>query len=290
VPGSRALRLNRRKLRVALLALTLVVAAATAIALMLNQSSNLTVTKYSVGEGNVVIRITQLSDTHFTSWSERVARLANLVISTHPDMIVITGDAVSNAEGLNTLRKFLALVREGLPNTPIYAVPGNWERGLGLTGKEARILKEYGGTMLINQYVTLRVKNVNMVVVGLDDMIYGRPNASIIKSLPNADTYVLLVHEPELALKAAKEGFKGLVLAGHCHGGQVKILGHPLLLPQGCPRNMFEGMHKVGNTTLVISRGIGTTILPLRIGSEPEVVVINLRVSSGQESITPSPG
>ena len=283
-----ALRLNRRRLRKALLALALLVVAVTAITLVLNQASDLTVTEYSVGEGNIVIRIVQLSDTHFTSWSERVARLAKLVINTHPNVIVVTGDAVSNAEGLNTLRKFLALVREGLPNTPIYAAPGNWERGLGLTGKEARVLDEYGGTMLINRYVTLRIKGVEVVVVGLDDMIYGHPDVSMVKSLPNADAYILLTHEPELALRAVKEGFKGLALAGHCHGGQVRILGYPLFLPQGCPRNMFEGMHRVGNTTVVISRGIGTVILPLRIGSEPEVVVINLRVSSGQEGITPS--
>lgn len=273
-----ALRLNRRKLRRALLALALLIAVVTAIMMVLNQASDLTVTRYSIGKGNVVIRVTQLSDTHFTSWSERVARLARLVVNTHPDVLVMTGDAVSNAEGLATLRKFLALVREGLPNTPIYAVPGNWERGLGLAGKEARILNEYGGTMLINQYVTLCVKDVNVVVVGLDDMVYGRPNVSIVKSLPNADAYILLTHEPQLALKAAKEGFKGLALAGHCHGGQVKILGHPPFLPQGCPRNMFEGIHRINNATVVISRGVGTVILPLRIGSEPEVVVINLRV------------
>gem|GEM_PF-2971354 len=273
-----ALRLNRRKLRRALLALALLIAVATAATLIMNQAGDLTVTEYSVGEGNVVIRVTQLSDTHFTSWSERVARLAKLVANTHPDVLVMTGDAVSNAEGLATLRKFLALVREGLPNTPIYAVPGNWERGLGLTNKEAKILNEYGGTMLINQYVTLRIKGVKVVIAGLDDMIYGHPEASMVKSLPGADAYILLAHEPQLALNAAKEGFKGLALAGHCHGGQVKILGYPLFLPQGCPRGMFEGMHKVGNTTVVISRGIGTVILPLRIGSEPEVVVVNLRV------------
>jgi len=282
-------RINRRKIRAALLTIALVTALTTVTVLVLNQANDLTVTKYSVGEGNVVIRVTQLSDTHFTSWSERVAHLAKLVAATHPDMIVVTGDAVSNAEGLSTLRKFLALVREELPNTPIYAVPGNWERGLGLMGKEAKILSEYGGTMLINQYVTTRIKGVKVVVVGLDDMIYGHPNVTIVKSLPHAEAYVLLTHEPEPALMAVKEGFSGLALAGHCHGGQVKILGYPIFLPQGCPRNMFEGIHRVGNTTIVISRGIGTVILPLRIGSKPEVVVINLRVRSSQEGITPSP-
>lgn len=92
---------------------------------------------------------------------------------------------------------------------------------------------------------------------------------------------VLLSHRPEL-IYAYEEAGMDLVLSGHAHGGQVRLpfMGGLIAPNQGIFPKYTSGIHNVGDTSMVISRGLGNSIIPFRIFNRPELVVVILRSGS----------
>ena len=224
------------------------------------------------------IKLLHLTDLHISTYGFREMRVIQLVKSLRPDVIVMTGDYVSSKEGLLGLREFLSNLRSVVGATPIVSILGNWDFWSSVPDEVIRLLKEYGVYVLNDSYMILSIDDVKVTLVGFNSFTgtYTLPNFTVLKEAPSRYPIVVLLHEPALSKYVIEyRGDVTLILAGHCHGGQVKLFGEALFLPEGC-EEYYEGVCKVGNTVMYVSRGIGTSILPVRFTSPPEIVIAYL--------------
>ncbi len=130
---------------------------------------------------------------------------------------------------------------------------------------------------LVNRAVHVRGSGADLWFAGVDDLVEGRPNlAAALADVPDRSALVLLAHNPDTWLDplAARAD---LVLAGHTHGGQVRLplLGAAHTQGTHLPRHQAAGWFQRGQTRLFVSRGLGESI-PLRFGVRPEAALIRL--------------
>ena len=171
----------------------------------------------------------------------------------------------------------------------IFACLGNHDTFSGSASILTQRFAEKGIQMLRNDAATIAVGNSKIAVLGVDDLVVGRPDLQRAISLAQAaDVHILLSHRPEIFPKAAKEGMD-LVLSGHYHGGQIKFLPEPdslsiarLLTPyaEGLfrlprPARIAAGDQKVGS--LFVGRGVGITAVPIRINCPPQIAHLTLK-------------
>jgi predicted MPP superfamily phosphohydrolase len=231
-----------------------------------------------LGGGPEGIRVAFITDLHL----RRPGRLHRQVIAEvdafEPDLILLGGDYFTWLTRADTLAAYL-----GGFTAPggVYAIQGNWEYKVRITGNRLRgLLAEQGIRLLINEHVTVRTRGASFVLLGLDDPYTGHADFyNTFLHLPEGLPQVLLAHSPEIFRKAQRWGVQ-LVLSGHTHGGQLDFpfIG-PLWLPPGS-RQTVDGRFRLGDTELYVSRGVGTSIIPARLRCPPELVLITLRDDS----------
>ncbi len=223
-------------------------------------------------------RIVQISDLHLGSWMNgtRLAKLAEMVNALQPDLIAITGDFISstdpNLEG--ELIYGLSILRA--PDG-IAAVMGNHDHRHGLA-LVAQALKMTGIENLNNRSLAIKRSKAQIWLAGTDSYTEGLANIQqILNELPEKDTAILLVHEPDFADISAATGRFDLQLSGHTHGGQVvlPLLGK-LYLPR-FGRKYPSGRYQIGNMTLYTNRGVGMIHLLLRWNCPPEITLFKLQ-------------
>ena len=133
--------------------------------------------------------------------------------------------------------------------------------------------------LLINENRRLTVKDRAISIIGIDDFIGGHADFNkAIENLERTNTTIVLSHCPEHRDVIEKQ--KGslnidLVLSGHTHGGQINILGYVPFKPEGSG-NYLSGWYKESEPKLYVSKGIGTSILPIRLGARAEVAVFQI--------------
>lgn len=220
------------------------------------------------------LRLVQLSDLHIEEFQPFHQEVASRIESLAPDAILITGDFLDQQRNLAAVRQFLELLKAP---QGIFAVQGNWEYWARIEGENLRqAFERWGTTLLINERFDLSIQQIPVSILGLD-----YPSAAdTLKKLQNqADQTrlnLLLSHVPAFAHDLL-DGRIDLMLAGHTHGGQVRI---PLLSPFYLPRfsdNFIAGLYRVGpGTPLYVNRGLGTSFLPVRLFCPPEITLIEL--------------
>ena len=232
--------------------------------------------------------VVHLSDLHGHEYGEGSADLLALVREQKPDLIVITGDLIDREEQL----QMIPALAKGLASiTSTYYVTGNHEWGLGTgTVKDLKnLLAQCGVTALSNEYEILERNGARLALAGVDD-----PNgyadqktpealyAQIEDEAPGLFT-VLLAHRNDHFDQYAAAGYD-FVLSGHAHGGIVRLPFVGALMGPG--RELFpewtSGVYALGNSTLFVSRGLGTNTVPFRgfrIFNRPELAIITLRAA-----------
>ena len=235
------------------------------------------------------LRIAHLSDLHNARFGRENRRLLDKLAQAQPDLIVLTGDLI-DARRTN-LDRALAFAVRAAGLAPTYYVPGNHEARLPAAQYQRlrQGLTAVGVTVLEHERVTLTRGGDRLTLLGLADQAFARTQgdhrpaaqlaAEALEALQTAeDGYtILLVHRPESFPVYAALG-ADLVLSGHTHGGQVRLpgLGGLFAPSQGFfPRN-DAGLYRQGQASLVISRGLGNSLAPLRLNNRPEVVVLTL--------------
>jgi predicted MPP superfamily phosphohydrolase len=221
------------------------------------------------------LRIAHVSDLHLYRVGPLEERVLEALHSLAPDLLVITGDSLSAARGEGPLVDFLA----ACPDVPHrLAILGNWEISSGVPVARLRAHHErHGFDLLVNRSVRVALGDRSVRVTGFDDFRQGRPDpvAALAGEEP-CDHHLVLAHCPvhrdKLALPS--EHPADLVLSGHTHGGQVAPGGVALLTPPGSGRYV-AGWYRDGGPPLFVSRGIGTSAVPIRIGSVPELACID---------------
>jgi len=257
----------RRRVVFALLALVLAVA----IDGFLIEPAWIVVSRHHVAASpsfGVPLKIAHLSDLHTGGMGRRERRLLELLEAEQPDVIVVTGDTLSSSGDYKAVHELLARLHAPLG---VWVVRGNWENWHPVKD-ERSFYTSAGVNFLVNE---ARPVQGNVWLVGLDDPSSGHPHLDqALEGVP-ADAYTIaLLHSPAHFKHVA--GRCPLVLAGHTHGGQVRIpFVHPFWLPRGSS-DYLEGWYQQEESRMYVSRGIGTSVLPLRFLCRPELAIMTL--------------
>ena len=243
----------------------------------LQQTNALKATQYTWQSGRVPAgfdgyRIVQVSDLHDKRFGSGQNRLIRMIRDLNPDMIALTGDI------LDWRTMDLAPVRELLAGTaglaPMYYVDGNHDPRSHLYGEFRALLAEYGVTVL-EGYTTLARGGDTMTLAGCGYWEW------FIEGLPRPADLVLY-HGIEIA---NSQSGHGLILAGHMHGGQVALPGgRAIVSPDGRFFPEYAGgFYELGDdSTMVVSKGLGTSGLPFRLFARPEVVCVEMKLKSSE--------
>jgi uncharacterized protein len=246
----------------------LALAAAVAIDAVLLEPFALEVTRHQIRAPlEAPITIAHLTDLHTQGLGRRERRLLELLDAEKPDLIVVTGDTVDGGD-LEPARELMKALRAPLG---VWVVRGNWENWRPTQQEESAFYASVGARFLVNEGSLARR---DVWIAGLDDPMSGYANpAAALAGAPSGVFTLGLVHSPEAF--AAGTGLD-LTLAGHTHGGQVRLpLVGPLWLPPGSGR-FVEGWYDDGGARMYVSRGIGTSILPVRFFCPPELALITV--------------
>jgi predicted MPP superfamily phosphohydrolase len=228
---------------------------------------------HDVGTGSQSrVRVVQISDLHIQHFKERESRLAQSLLDLKPDVIAFTGDIIDDPKNQQPLESFL----RALEPVPRVAVLGNWEYWSGIDIGWLRTIYESSpdSHLLVNATVLVRVQGREHKFVGLDDFTAGKPKTSIIQHPTSEPTTIVLQHSPGIFHRTTGSSKNQICLSGHTHGGQVTFFGRALWTPPGSG-DFLAGWYQTTECRLYVSRGIGTSILPIRFGAPPEIAVFD---------------
>lgn len=233
-------------------------------------------------------RIAQVSDLHNAEIGENNEKLLNALAKAKPDIIVITGDLIDTWH--TDIDVSLAFAEKAVEIAPVYYVTGNHEERIEIDLREfEEKLMNYGVRILHGESVMIEKGGESIQLVGLDDPnFYLRKNPyaekdDVIRSeieRLKADGYytVLLAHRPELFEVYVETGVD-LAFSGHAHGGQfyLPVIGGIYAPGQGFFPEYDSGIYAEGITSMLVSRGIGNSLFPLRFNNRPEIIVTEFK-------------
>ena len=226
--------------------------------------------------------ILHVSDIHYAPYTsqEFLRCLVEECLQISPDLIAFTGDfqtypevIETTAEMLSPIGKWSQTERDGLGAV---AVIGNHDREAG-AAHTMDALRRAGIKVLHNSHARIDKNGATLYVAGVADPWSWRADLDLaLHGVPQDSCTVLLAHVPDFLVTAARRDIS-LQLSGHNHGGQIKlpVLG-PVLVSSRYGRRYAEGFHKMGNTLMYVSRGIGGKP-PIRLGCKPEITRLVLR-------------
>ena len=232
-------------------------------------------------------RIAQISDYHNTEMGKDNEKLISLLREADPDIIVITGDMIDSRR--TEVDVALRLAEQAMEIAPCCYAPGNHEARVSEYSDLKAGLLALGVTVLEDARVELVRGEEKISLVGINDPSF-RPFAqfgdertsthSTLQALTaGAEAFtVLLSHRPELFSVYADNQID-LVFSGHAHGGQFRLpfVGGIIAPHQGLFPTYDAGLYTEGDTHMLVSRGIGNSIVPFRINNRPEVILVELQ-------------
>lgn len=255
------------------------------------QNTQLQVSNYEIVDDRLPkefneYKIVQVSDFHNTNSNKLTETLAKEISVQKPNIIVITGDLVdSKKTNIDIAISFIKRIKD---IAPIYFITGNHEAAVN----EYAILKEKleseNVIILENKVEVLEIDNSKINLIGINDpnMSYHPYNSDsqkiknqLIDINYDKNNYsILLSHRPEL-FDTYVDMKLDLILTGHAHGGQFRIpfIGGLVSPNQGLFPKYDSGKFKKENTYMIVSRGIGNSIIPFRVNNRPELVIIQLK-------------
>lgn len=231
-------------------------------------------------------RIAQISDLHNAEMGEGNEKLLKMLANAESDIIVITGDSIDSYH--TDVEVTLQFVEKAVEIAPCYYVTGNHEarlpREVYLDFEEK--MQEYGVEILHDEVILIEREGESISLGGIDDASFASKYSNgyhsnlsnHIEELFTEDGFqILLSHRPELFGMYVDAGVD-LVFSGHAHGGQFRLpLVGGLVAPnQGLFPEYDAGLFLEDGTNMVVSRGIGNSIIPVRVNNRPEVVVVEL--------------
>ena len=246
------------------------------------ESTTLTAADLPAGIGQ--LRIVYATDIHKGGLygDGRVSSLISHINACNADIVLLGGDYATDSAG--AIAFFQAMPRIHA-RYGVFAVLGNHDRTIpeaNLTTLRAA-MQSAGVTPLINAVSRVRIGVSDIYIAGIDDIDCGHPDLQGVASQVAASDYVIfLCHSPAVipdALQAVdKNGAQGwfdLALFGHTHGGQIALIG-PLLKDDGVPDEYTAGWFRYNRADMLVSRGVGTAGLPVRLFCTPQIHLITV--------------
>lgn len=248
-------------------------------------TTEVNVTSARLPAGFEGFRIAQVSDLHNAQFGKDNEKLLTMLRAARPDIVVFTGDLI-DCRNLD-IPVALSFAREAVKIAPCYYVTGNHEARVDHIGFPDQ-LRSLGVTVLRNEAVILERNGDTITLMGVDDPTFEvdymtgdcRPVMTAALEALTVETQgytVLLSHRPEW-FSLYRDFDIDLVFSGHAHGGQFRLpfVGGMIAPNQGFFPQYDAGVCTEGNTSMVVSRGLGPSIIPLRINNRPELVVVEL--------------
>ena len=247
--------------------------------------------RISLREQNIVIpglppdldglRLAQLTDIHLSPFlsEKELAYAVDLANTTRPHLTLVTGDLITRpGDPLNACLAQLARLRA---DAGLFGCNGNHEIYTGTERYVEQMGARQGLHILRSRSQRLRFGSATLNLAGVDYQSSRKPYLQDAGRLAAPDAFnILLSHNPDVFPVAAAQGYQ-LTIAGHTHGGQVRVE----ILRQDLNIARFftpyvDGLYRRGGNSIFVSRGIGTIGLPARIGAPPEVALLVLRADS----------
>ena len=232
-------------------------------------------------------RIAQVSDLHNKDFGEGYGQLLTLLSEINPDIIVVTGDLIDSRQ--TDLDVALEFAWQAGKIARVYYVSGNHEARVPEYEDLKTGLVKAGVVILENQKIQITREGESITLMGIEDpsfqedYLFGDSESvarQAIENLQNeSDGYtILLSHRPEL-FDLFVETEMDLVFSGHAHGGQFRLpfIGGLVAPNQGFFPKYDAGQFTEENTTMIVSRGVGNSIIPIRFNNRPEIVLVTLR-------------
>lgn len=246
------------------------------------QNKYLTVDEYTFTSAKVSksaddFRIVQVSDLHNAKFGRNNSRLISKIKDQSPDIIVITGDIVdSNHTNIDTATDFC---KEAAKIAPCYYITGNHEMWLDKSETDTLYsgMNSAGVTILDSTTITLE-NGIYLTGLG-DDHLYDGTLAKLSESVPDDAMHIVLAHEPQYLEEEYTLSSPDLIITGHAHGGQVRLpfIGGIVAPDQGFFPKYTAGEYKSVDTTMYVSRGLGNSVIPLRIFNTPEINLLKIK-------------
>lgn len=228
---------------------------------------------FDISNGNEnKLKTIQLSDLHLREIQSNHKSLAKRINKELPDVLFITGDAITRNSRIPILSEFLTLLDHEIQKV---AILGNKEYSGRVDLKLLR--KTYESTnckLLINESYELKTRFRTINIIGIDDFVCGNPDfLGAVKNIDKTLTLVVLNHCPAYKSTidelSTKLNLNPTILSGHTHGGQVTFFGTPWMTPYGSGEYV-KGWYSNETSQMYVSKGIGTALLPIRIGARAE--------------------
>lgn len=264
------------------------------------QNNDIVVTEFEYKNSKIPLEfenfsILQVSDLHNKRFGKNQHKIIKEIEKSNADIIVITGDLVDRRK--YNLEKAMEFIREAVKYAPVYYVSGNHEAWSGKYEEVKQSLLEEGVIVLENESQPI-VKNGNSIqICGVKDPAFltsgyidGTDTSELesnLKSWSEDSVFkILLSHRPEL-FDIYKANNIDLVFSGHAHGGQFRIpfLGGLIAPNQGFFPKYSSGRYDDENTTMFVSRGLGNSIIPIRLGNRPQLIKLVLKSDNSAQKI-----
>ena len=249
-----------------------------------------TITSSRLPENFDGYRIAHVSDLHNAQMGKDNEKVLSMLRQADPDIIAITGDLIDSRN--TNLEIALQFVKEAMKIAPCYYVTGNHEARVSEYDLLKAGMVSAGVVILENDQAEINIDGNAITLIGVDDpsfqtdYLFGDSDAVINAKLTELHTdgngfTILLSHRPELfSIYAAHD--VDLVLSGHAHGGQFRIpfIGGVVAPNQGLFPKFDAGVYTDGNTNMLVSRGVGNSIIPFRVNNRPEIILVELKANN----------
>ena len=261
-----------------------------AIGITVRDTTSFKVTEYTVNDKNLPLgfdgfKIAMVSDLHNATFGEGNTKLLSALQNAEPDIIVLTGDLVDSSHTYLTVA--LDFAEKSVKIAPSYYVSGNHEAWLTEEVYEAFIaeLSATGVTVLTDEKTDIQHNGDAITVAGVSDPDFVEADyifeSKVGHLTEDNELYTLLLsHRPEFFEVYSQCGVN-LVLSGHTHAGQIRLplIGALIAPGQGFLPEYDKGIFQEDNTTMIVSAGLGNSVIPLRFLNQSELVIITLSAS-----------
>ncbi len=269
---------KRTKRRIVLLIVALII-----VIFCIWQNNDIVISRYvyensKIGVNQDGFKIAQISDLHNKEFGSNNKRLLHKLREENPNMILITGDIVDrNRTNIDIALEF---VKGAVEIAPVYYISGNHEYSISNNdwNKLMQNMEAYGVMLMDNKTIEIGDDN-GFYLVGLGEQNLTDGTLQTLTSGLKPDKLkILLAHEPQ-NLKLYSQTKVDLIFAGHAHGGQFRLpfVGGLIAPNQGFFPKYTAGTYRENQTTMVVSRGLGNSVIPVRIFNRPEIVIVTLR-------------
>ena len=225
------------------------------------------------------VLIAQLCDIHYQpDWQEPLITEAVEVVNTaNPDLITLIGDYITSST--DAFSPLMGLLGKLHAKHGVYGVMGNHDCWHKLTSEALREFKKAGFEFLINQGTGIKINHEKLHLIGTDSIWAGEVDiAACYRGHQKDEPVIALIHEPDFFDTLRHDHRVDLQLSGHTHGGQCRVpfIDYaPVKVKYG--KNYIQGEYQKDDSTIFVSRGLGTVNMRVRFACTPEVAFLTLK-------------